>query len=90
MYDLINNFYFTRILFMVVIVLTGISVIDTMKKKYSLKLNSRFYFNKIDFNFLVRMISLSFVLRISIEQTIYFYQYMKQFQIFQLIFGLSW
>ena len=72
MNDLINNFYFTRILFMVVIVLTGISVIDTMKKKYSLKLNSRFYFNKIDLNFLVRMISLSFVLRILIEQTIYF------------------
>ena len=72
MNDLINNFYFTRILFMVVIVLTGISVIDTMKKKYSLKLNSRFNFNKIDFNFLVRMISLSFVLRILIEQTIYF------------------
>ncbi len=57
---------------MVVIVLTGILVIDTMKKKYSLKLNGRFYFNKIDLNFLVRMISLSFVLRILIEQTIYF------------------
>ena len=72
MSDLINNFYFIRVLFIVLIVLIGVSVIDTMKKKYSISLNTRFDLKKIDLNFLIRMITLSFVLRILIEQTIYF------------------
>ena len=72
MSDLINNFYFIRILFIVMIVLIAISVIDTMKKKYSLEIRARLDLRKIDLNFLIRMISLSFVLRIFVEQTIYF------------------
>ena len=72
MSDLINNFYFIRVAFIVIIVLIGVSVIDTMKKKYSLNLNTKFNFKKIDLNFLIRLITLSFVLRILIEQTIYF------------------
>lgn len=72
MSDLINNFYFIRVLFIVMIVLIGVSIIDTMKKKYLISLNTRFGFKKIDLNFLIRMITLSFVLRIIIEQTIYF------------------
>ena len=70
--DLINNFYFIRFLFIVMIVLIAISVINTMKKKYSINLNTKFNFKKIDLNFLVRMISLSFIVRIFLEQTIYF------------------
>lgn len=72
MSDLINNFYFIRVLFIVMIVLIGVSIIDTMKKKYSISLNTRFDFKKTDLNFLVRMMSLSFVVRIFLEQTIYF------------------
>jgi len=72
MNNLINNYYFIIILFIVMIVLIGVSIIDTMKKKYSISLNTRFDFKKIDLNFLIRMISLSFVLRILIEQTICF------------------
>ncbi len=72
MSDLINNFYFIRILFIAIIVLIAISVINTMKKKHSLNLNTRFNFKNLDLSFLTRMISLSFVLRILIEQTIYF------------------
>ena len=72
MSDLINNFYFIRVLFIVMIVLIGVSIIDTMKKKYSISLNTRFDFKKTDLNFLFRMMSLSFVVRIFIEQTIYF------------------
>lgn len=72
MSGLINNFYFIRVLFIVMIVLIGVSIIDTMKKKYSISLNTRFENKKIDLNFLIRMITLSFVLRILIEQTIYF------------------
>lgn len=72
MSDLINNFYVIRVIFAVMIVLISISVIETMKKKYSLKLSDKLNLRNIDLNFLVRMISLSFVLRILIEQTIYF------------------
>lgn len=72
MSDLINNFYFIRVLFIVMIVLIGVSIIDTMKKKYSISLNTRFDFKKTDLNFLVRMMSLSFVVRIFLEQTINF------------------
>lgn len=72
MSDLINNFYFIRVLFIVMIVLIGVSIIDTMKKKYSISLNTRFDFKKTDLIFLVRMMSLSFVVRIFLEQTIYF------------------
>ena len=72
MSDLINNFYFIRVLFIVMIVLIGVSIIDTMKKKYSISLNTRFDFKKTDLNFLVRMMSLSFAVKIFLEQTIYF------------------
>ena len=72
MSDLINNFYFIRVLFIVIVVLIGVSVIDTMRKKYSKSLSARFDFKKIDLNFLIRMITLSFVLRILIEQTVCF------------------
>ena len=72
MSELINNFYFIRVLFIVMIVLIGDSIIDTMKKKYSISLTTRFDFKKTDLNFLVRMMSLSFVARIFLEQTIYF------------------
>lgn len=68
----INNFYVIRIIFLVLIVLISISTVDTMKKKYSIKLGDKLNIRSIDFNFLIRMISLSFVLRILIEQTIYF------------------
>lgn len=72
MSDLIKNFYVIRVIFVVMIVLTSIFVVDTMKKKYSIELRDKLILRNIDFNFLVRMISLSFVLRILIEQTIYF------------------
>lgn len=72
MSDLINNFYVIRVMFVVMIVLISFSVINTIKEKYSLKLSDRLNLKNIDLNFLVRMISLSFVLRILIEQTIYF------------------
>ena len=72
MSDLISNFYFIRVSFIVIIVLIAVSVIDTMKKKYFINLNTKFNFKKLDLNFLIRLITLSFVLRIIIEQTIYF------------------
>lgn len=72
MSNLINNFYVIRVMFVVMIVLISLSVINTMEKIYSLKLSDRLNLKNIDLNFLIRMVSLSFVLRILIEQTIYF------------------
>lgn len=72
MVEFINNFYVLRTLFILIMVVVSFAVVDTMKKKHSVSLKDKLNFKKVNLNFLVSMITLSFTLRILIEQTIYF------------------
>lgn len=72
MVEFINNFYVLRILFILIMVVISFAVVDTMKKKHSVSLKDKLNFKRVDLNFLLRMITISFTLRILIEQTIYF------------------
>lgn len=72
MLEFINNFYVLRLLFIIIFVLMSMSIIDLMKKRYSINIKDKLVFKKINLNFLLKMATLSFVLRIFIEQTIYF------------------
>lgn len=72
MLEFINNFYGSRVLFIVVMIVISFAVVDIMKKKYSIDIKDKINLKTIDFNFLIRIIALSFTIRILIEQTIYF------------------
>lgn len=66
--DLMNNFYVSRIIFVVLLVLIGISVIDNLKKKEKINIKDKISLKNINVKFLLRMLFLSFTLRILIEQ----------------------
>lgn len=72
MLEFINNFYASRFLFIIIMVVVSFGVVDTMKKKHSINIKDKLNFNKIDLNFLFRITTLSFAFRVLLEQTIYF------------------
>lgn len=71
MLEFINNFYASRFLFIIIMVVVSFGVVDTMKKKHSINIKDKLNFKKIDLNFLFRIITLSFTFRVLLEQTIY-------------------
>lgn len=71
MLEFINNFYVSRFLFIIIMVVVSFCVVDTMKKKHSINIKDKLNFKKIDLNFLFRIITLSFTFRVLLEQTIY-------------------
>ena len=72
MLDFINNFYVSRFLFIIIMIIVSCAVVDTMKKKQAINIKDKLNFKKIDLNFLFRIITLSFAFRVLLEQTIYF------------------
>ena len=70
MIDFINNYYISRIIFIVFITLIGISVIDNLKNKDKLNVKEKLNINKINIKFLFKMFFLSLFLRIILEQII--------------------
>ena len=70
MIDFINNYYISRIIFIVFMTLIGISVIDNLKNKDKLNVKEKLNINKINIKFLFRMFFLSLFLRIILEQII--------------------
>ena len=72
MLEFINNFYASRFLFIIIMVVVSFGVVDTIKKKHSINIKDKLNFNKIDLNFLFRITTLSFAFRVLLEQTIYF------------------
>ena len=72
MLEFINNFYISRIMFILIMIVVSFGVVDTMKKKHSINIKDKLNYKKIDLNFLFRIITLSFAFRVLLEQTIYF------------------
>lgn len=72
MLESVNNFYVSRFLFIIIMVLVSFGVVDTMKKKNSINIKDKLNFKKINLNFLFRITTLSFAFRVLLEQTIYF------------------
>ena len=70
MIDFINNYYISRIIFIVFMTLIGISVIDNLKNKDKLNVKEKLNINKINIKFLFKMFFLSLFLRIILEQII--------------------
>lgn len=68
MSNLINNFYVIRIIFIVLLVVIGIGVIDNLKTKEKINIKDRMSLKKINISSLIKMLCLSFFLRILIEQ----------------------
>lgn len=65
--DLLNNYYFQSVLYSAVFILLSFAVIDSMKKR-KIYIRDRFSIKNIDYKFLVKIICLSFFLRIIFEQ----------------------
>lgn len=63
MIDFINNYYISRIIFIVFMTLIGISVIDNLKNKDKLNVKEKLNINKINIKFLFKM----FVLNLYVE-----------------------
>lgn len=70
MIDFINDYYISRIIFIVFITLIGISVIDNLKNKDKLNINKKINLKNIDVKFLLKMFALSLFLRIIVGQII--------------------
>lgn len=68
MNDIINNFYISRLIYIILVVLIGIAIIDNLKTKDKINIKNKINFKNININFLLRMLFLSFFLRILIEQ----------------------
>lgn len=71
MLEFINNFYVSRFLFILIMIVFSFAVVDTMKKKHSINIKDKLNFKKIDLNFLFRITTSSFAFRVLLEQTIY-------------------
>ena len=71
MLEFVNNFYASRFIFIIIMVIVSLAVVDTMKKKQTINIKDKLNFKKIDLNFLSRIITLSFTFRVLLEQTIY-------------------
>lgn len=69
--QIINNFYFIRLLYLIIIVLIGISVINDLKSK-DIAIDKYLNIKKINIGILLKYLFLSFIVRIISEQLVIF------------------
>ena len=70
--QIINNFYFGRAIYIVLIVLFAFSFINSLKKKDKININKYLNIKKINICILFKYLLLSFIIRIILEQIVEF------------------
>lgn len=68
--QIINNFYFARLLYIVIVVVLGFAVINDLKSKDKIVINEYLNFKKINISLLLKYLFLSFIIRIVLEQLV--------------------
>ena len=70
--QIINNFIFSRLLYIVIVTLIGFAVISDLKKKDKIEIKEYLNVKKINITLLLKYLFLSFVVRILLEQLVLF------------------
>ena len=87
--QVINNFYFVRLMYIVLIFLFAFSIINNMKKKDKININKYLSIKKINICILFKYLFLSFIIRIILEQiVIYIHFTTTNIQIYSNIFEI--
>ena len=69
---IINNFYFSRLFFILIVTLIGFSVINDLKSKDKININEYLDVRKINVKILLKYMFLSFIIRILLELLVTF------------------
>ena len=70
--QIINNFVFSRLLYIVIVTLIGFAVISDLKKKDKIEIKEYLNVKKINITLLFKYLFLSFIVRILLEQLVVF------------------
>lgn len=70
--QIINNFIFSRLLYIVIVTLIGFAVISNLKKKDKIEIKEYLDIKKIGITLLLKYLFLSFIVRILLEQLVIF------------------
>ena len=70
--QIINNFIFSRLLYIVIVTLIGFAVISDLKKKDKIEIKEYLNIKKISIALLLKYLFLSFIVRILLEQLVIF------------------
>lgn len=70
--QIINNFIFSRLLYIVIVTLIGFAVIIDLKKKDKIEIKEYLNVKKINITLLLKYLFLSFIVRILLEQLVIF------------------
>ena len=70
--QIINNFIFSRLLYIVIVTLIGFSVISDLKKKDKIEIKEYLNIKQINITLLLKYLFLSFIVRILLEQLVLF------------------
>lgn len=70
--QIINNFIFSRLLYIVIVTLIGFAVISDLKKKDKIEIKKYLNVKKINITLLFKYLFLSFIVRILLEQLVIF------------------
>ena len=70
--EVINNFYFSRLFFIVIVTLIGFSVKNDLKSKDKINIKECLDVRKINFKILLKYMFLSFIIRILLELLVTF------------------
>ena len=70
--QIINNFIFSRLLYIVIVTLIGFAVISDLKKKDKIEIKEYLNVKKINITLLFKYLFLSFIVRILLEQLVIF------------------
>lgn len=70
--QIINNFIFSRLLYIVIVTLIGFVVISDLKKKDKIEIKEYLNVKKINVTLLLKYLFLSFIVRILLEQLVIF------------------
>ena len=70
--QIINNFIFSRLLYIVIVTLIGFAVISNLKKKDKIEIKKYLNVKKINITLLFKYLFLSFIVRILLEQLVIF------------------
>ena len=73
--QIINNFIFSRLLYIVIVTLIGFAVISDLKKKDKIEIKEYLNVKKINITLLLKYLFLSFIVRITIRTISYIFEY---------------
>ena len=68
--EIINNFYFERLLYVAIVVIVAHSIINNMKVKEKININKHLNFKSINLKIILKYLFLSFIVRIILEQLV--------------------